>query len=312
MMIRDPCNSSLRPGIYGSQMGLLARLKSRFSFSSNFSGANNGYVVWYPQYSNDRHDTGTSQQPVNLFNFGAGNADTTPTLTNFGNSNTVATAQSIQDPAFPFVSGDVVMDFRVIAACIRVTYVGATSDAQGMIYPLTNIPEEVLTRGGSDKNPAACSTLATYATDGVRASDVLEIVYRPGNIPSWSNSINAPMLSGSTTASPVLSTVGGTLGNTGIGFVIINGRPMNEYIIECYKVIEWRPEPISGFPVIKQKGVDNPSILAKSLSYLDLVMPDWQTRVFSAVGSAATSVIRDAVLGGAGSRMSQRLGNGDL
>jgi len=307
-MISNPCTSSLVPGIYGSSVGLLARLKSRITFSSQFNSNKNGYMLWFPQSACDRHTGGTTASGINFVNWGNNNPDAGPPLQQYGNINAATTAQSIADPAFPFVSSDTCQDFRVIAACLRITYTGTTSNASGMIYPLTNIPEHMVLYGDGGNTPPSMTNISRFANNGFRATDTLEVVYRPVNIPTWTDGNVAPLISGTTTTNAAYSGTQQYFGNTAIGFVILNGTALSDYVIEAYKIIEWRPEPVSGFSIPQQRGNDNPNRITKALEFLDRTDPQWQQQVVSSLGGVAKSMLRDTVLAGASMMMNSMRG----
>lgn len=299
-MIADPCNSTLQPGIYGSQYGMLTRnvqrtIPSPGTFSSG-ANATSGYVVWFPS-AHCNAASGVSGH-VNCFFYGNNNADAGPTLNSFGceSSATNATAKSIADPSYNFMSSESAMDARTLSACLRTTYTGTTSAARGVIMPLVNIPISALLYGDTGTNPASISNLSRYSTRQFRAVDTVEVLHRPSTSDFLRENIGC--ISATVGSPPTFAEYSERTNVLGIGFVFYNVTAMSDYVFNFYKNIEWRPEPFSGFANVVPRGIDNPNTLSRALAYLDSVMPNWQSRLADGATQQFITSLTRSVFGG--------------
>jgi len=302
-MLMDPCNATLVPGMYGSSYGLLARFRNVNNFDSYFSGSKCGFVIWFPSYHGT---TPAISGNASFFQFGAATSSGAPTLNNYGLSggNSASYAKSFLDPAHVFVESATCQDARTLSACLRVTYTGTTSNAQGIIVPLTNIPLTTLLYGGVGSAPPTIGELMQYGTNEKRAIGTYEVKYRPqptgvGFIDTASPCVDVNSGSPSTIPSSTAN-----VPPTGIGFVFLNVDKLSDFSISAYKNVEWRPEPTSGLVSSAPRGVENPSILSKSLNYLDSRFPGWQSQMADRAFDIVSDGLSSMVLGGAGRAVS--------
>lgn len=299
-MIADPCGSTLVPGIYGSQYGMLTRNVQRFTPSVGnvgaASSATSGFIVWFPNsHCNALPGVGGE---VNCVFFGNSNPDASPQLLNYGfeTAATNLTAKSIADPSYQFMNTDIAMDARTLSACMRVTYTGTTATAKGVIMPLMNIPQAALLIGDNAGTPASTTNLSRYSVKQFRAVDTVEVLHRPAVSDFQREGIGA--FQNNFGGNTVTSNYSERSNALGIGFAFYNVTSLSDYLFNFYKNIEWRPEPVSGFANIVPRGIDNPSNLSRALAYLDSVMPNWQARLSdSATQQFITSLTR-TVFGG--------------
>jgi len=298
-MINDPCNATLKPGLYGSNYGLLARFHNRFTINQITSGWNtstSGWVIWFPSYHNSLNASTTSNAPVNLVAFGGGGQ---PTIADFGKAGISTTAGSFNDPAASFVASDTCMDARTLSACMKITYTNTTSGAKGLVFPLTNIPIEAILFGGTGDLPPTVSQLAQYSTVMARAVDSFEVKWRPSMEATFRAEDEGCINPSSTsTGNTTLSSYVRHSGVFGIGFAFDNITAISDYVIDCYKNIEWRPEPNIGMPQQQPTGTENPGYITRAVQFLDRANPDWQMQMASSATQLVTSALSRMVLSG--------------
>lgn len=305
-MLLRPCTSTLVPGIYGSNMGLLARLKREFQLAyPAVQTAKYGYVVWFPSEHcefNSNNTTGTKR--VNLVQWSSNNPSIAPTLANYGRADPVTnsnTAISYTDPAYPLIEGDTAIDARCLSACMRIAYVGSQSNASGMICPLHNVPPTLLLEGGTGNTPATVIDLKVYAEEGMRALDTTEIIYRPtAETMNFRDTNLGPFDPSATVNGP--TTVSGfaeRMPPNGFGFVYWGINNPLDILVTLYKNVEWRPEPILGLNQVTPTGMDNPSLIARVITRLDTQFPGWQSRLITDTSQALANQLSKLALGGA-------------
>jgi hypothetical protein len=300
-LLNNPCGAPIPSGFFGDDSGYHMRLRSTAGI--NIYNNNNhkyGYIVWFPDYHCSSNNGGTTAKNANLFQWCSLDSTSTPTFTSMGTqvttTTTPTTISSLEDPAYDFVVGTTCQDARTFAACMKVRYTGPTSSAKGNIFPLTNVPLELLLEAPS------VSQLMAYANRDVRCDDTLEIKFRPigrasGNYHKSTagalrvvNAANAEVPASTEQVAPI-----------GIGFVWRDISDANDLTVDYYKVIEWKPEPGSKIPSKPPRNGFTTELVRSGINALDRNMPGWDTVVGSiagpAMGSLAT-ILRRVVLSG--------------
>lgn len=300
MMLRDPCNAPLAPGLHGSSQGMLARTVLLRSADSGFSALTNLYVVWFPSFHNAKYNDPASNdgKRVNIFMWASNSQATGPSLTNFGNvaDATTTTAHSIDDPAWSLIAQGSAVDARTLSACIRVQYLGTTSGCKGSFVPLHNIPVEALLRNNDTaQTPASINDLQRYATQrGTRVTDCKEVIFCPDPSSAiFRDATTGPFVvdAGFNTS---MSSVSRADEVNGFGFVLTNVSAASDYQIDLVKNVEWRADLGVGFTAVPRRGTDDPSVLHRVVDILDKSKPGWQDPVMN----MASNFLSDVVLAG--------------
>lgn len=322
-MVADPCNCQLIPGLYGDQEGMMARVKKTL-FNQTTGSA--GYILWIPEYSNNGEaDTkrGDIYSGGNLFTWSTNNPSQEPynyssatdgkeaygeiteqlqILSSAGGQFRLATTNSSAtaciDPAFPFVSSDIVQDARTLGACIDIKYTGQLYNSSGEICGITDLPLDALIAGGSSLSCASVDQLFQYSTDTKRLGvDKMEVVARLSDAAEhFKTQFDAPLACASeqdqsvdkSTTQP--TDIARTQQPTVFGFawrgLDLDTRKAN-LVFNLYKNIEWRPKPISGITHATPIATSAQSQLKNTLSWLDRFRSGWNSLTSDQVGYVA-------------------------
>lgn len=307
-MISDPCGSPLYSGLYGESAGMLSKLKTVHAFSDNQTF---GFFLWCPAGVSNVKGTKTF---INNSYFVAANGTTAPLNTvdsPWGASLPTTGGAAGNLGGNSFVVGTTVSDFRTLSACLKLSYVGNTSDCKGRIASFANIPTGLLLNGQAG-GPVDVNKLFSYAEHVQRTSlDPMEVKWRPA--PSYSqffkNDIDAPMLRevGNATGRASDSQ---RFGETWCGFAWA-GIPASDLVIEAYHNLEWRPEGDQGFVGQTVETTGTPETVLKIVEALDKQHPGWVYRAYQEWASPAARIANMALAGyGAaegGNRVMRRL-----
>lgn len=301
-LINDPCGAKIPEGFYGDDSGYLMRFRITRSINEYANSDHKfGYVVWFPDYHCSHRNSNSTPGNINVIQWNSVDPTARPASTGFGcqsgGTTTPTTASSFSDPAFDFVSSTTCQDARTLAACLKIRYTGPTSFAQGSIFPLTNIPVELLT------DRPTVQELMQYANRDIRCDDCLEVKFRPvGRAAGNYHKATAGALNVSTTTSPTVPASTEQVAPTAIGFVWYDISTADDLYYDCYKVVEWKPEVNSGVPAKPPKGGFTTELVRNGINFLDRNVPGWDTVVGSIGGGGAemlTTMLRRIVLSGA-------------
>lgn len=295
-MLADPCNAPLLPGIYGTQEGLLARVKSTLSNDAPATQTC-GFVLWAPDYNNDplEADTHTGYSYANIvYNYGDDAA--APMVNDLVNpygfstdpSADSAFVKGIQDPAADLLKSTIVSDARTIGSCITMTYTGALINSGGQYAQLTAIPLTTMLHGGPANAPPSINDLFKYATTTGRiGEEKIEIKGRPDDSSNiFRSNESGPLVSefigGAQVRPTFLSTESKTVEPVFFG-VVWRGLPTgvtNPMVFDLLKSIEWRPETASGFTQVPKHAYHAQPQAVKATMLLDRTRPHWATKAF--------------------------------
>lgn len=301
-LINDPCGANIPSGFYGDDSGYHMRFRNTRSLNA-YSNADLtfGYVVWFPDYHNPSRNGSAVASGANLFQWSTTDPTLRPSLAGFGaqvtTNATPPTASSWEDPAYSFVNGTTCQDARTLAACLKIRYTGPTSFAQGNIFPLTNIPLELLLE------PPTVQEMMQYANQDVRCDDCLEVKFRPvGRASGNYHRTTANALGVSTSLGPSISSSTEQVGPTAIGFVFYDISEADDVFFDMFKVVEWKPEVNSGIPAKRPNGGFSTELVRSAINFLDKRTPGWDVMVGSIGGNVAgglATMLRRVVLSGA-------------
>jgi len=270
-MLADPCNAPLVPGIYGTNEGLLARMKSSFTIAES-----HGYVAWCPVYNSGATLSGYHHNFVvystNLgSNYGPANSSADP----YGTTRTTSAA-FIADPAYTFINGTTAADQRLIGSCLTLLYTGALQTMSGEVAYAPNVSTNVLLYGGAGSTTCTIDDLFVHATHSHRmtASNV-EVKFHPGhNKPQFHRSRTGPLyyVTGTpTVTSPSVDSAG----DPGWSVIAWRNVPTNSLRVIATKNFEWRPEANVGLTAVPPQVTGSELNYLSSVKLLDQALPNW-------------------------------------
>jgi hypothetical protein len=236
-MVSNPCSATLVPGLYGSDAGMLARLKRSLRLNyTNDPGATAGYVAWCPDYTKlgnlvIHRTTDSSVGPTNT------------ALDPFGTA--ASKASFIGDPAQGFLNSDIVSDMRPIGACVTMQYIGSLRDSSGEVAFIHNIPAADLLTGGVGGSPLTVDDIFAYSTEKRRFGlETLENIFKPTD----ENSVHFRTQDDAlyTNAPTILSQNADNFSPTMIGFAWRGTNPEAPITFDYIKNVEWRAETSAG------------------------------------------------------------------
>jgi len=293
-MVLDPCNSVLEAGVFGTAEGFCGRFKSDYVGSTGI-GATCGFILWCPNYSDKNLYIGWSLDPT-----AAPRNDSTVPYGTDGTgyySGSSGTTRELSDPVAAFVAGDTCADFRLISACLRMTYLGTTMNTAGQFCYVENMPTDALLNGGPGSVCPTVNQLFAANPKSQRTSlttvDHKFAVYQPNLSELYHDESDAPMLRGSGTPTTV-STDGKIQNPRWFGFAwrgLTEGSDASALSFEFIKNIEWRPEPASGLASQPphQSGVN---VMPHILRIADAKNPHWRTMISSGEKTAEKFVLK--------------------
>lgn len=294
-MIANPCDAELVPGVYETSNGILSRYKSVHALAESDT---NGFVLWCPSYPGNDYDA-ASVRSLNAFFFAAAsvansvqNTDVNPLGSNTGLS---TSAHAVG--ADGFINGTTLRDYRTVSACIRMNYTGTTSDCQGRMGFLDNVPVSIFSNANVN-----VSTLMQYASNTQRVSlDTMEVIFRPDEVSEKFKNKDAKLWTTQVADATFLDQTAAADEPVMIGFVW-TGVATNQLVFDFIQNIEWRPDTGTGYvePAIKQ--VAPVAQYPRILNWLDNNIPGWTTAARE-LGSRAASLAVNYVLGGPPQRL---------
>ena len=313
-MVADPCNSTLVPGIFGDQDGLLARLKLSIMNPGN-NAQTAGYLLWCPDY-HCIPDVAASFVfgKGNLFAWSSTHSYLNPTNTPafpYGGENTPwnptqDSAGTINDPAGKFLKTELVQDARTISSCMKLTYTGPMLSSSGQYAFIEALPLSSLLEGGDNAGqpiPPSVDNLFQLATKtGRLGTDTLEVISRPDDSSQTFRSSDVTPIEvedqGGLTAS-ILSTEGKTQQPLvyGIAWRGLSATESSPLILDVIKNIEWRPRPVSGLTHAVPRGINPTPMVHKAVTYLDTNHPGWSTKMLAGAASGVASIAKAAFTG---------------
>ena len=325
-MVANPFNSQLVPGIFGTQEGLIARVKTTLM---NPAPADQtcGFMLWAPDYTNAGAETPKDTSEANTQNIGANlffhyGDDPSVALSNensadgenfgFGNTRVDTGAPSnlvfsMKDPASNLLRSTIVADARTLSAGIRVTYTGALINAGGQFAILTALPLGTLLNGGADGGVIAVNDLFQYATDTGRIDrEPIEVKARPDDSSNvfrsdasrcmaWDENFVPPNVR---TKVATYYTSEGLANQPQFFGIAWRGLPAgvtNPMTFDIVKALEWRPDMVSGLTQVPKHAYHAHSQMTRATQLLDMHHKGWATKPNHHVGLA--HVLDDAVKG---------------
>lgn len=298
-LVSDPCHAELIPGLYGSNQGYLARLKSTSNNSAGTYGTN-GFVLWAPDFTN----SGEPSYSANILCFCSDSSTVTPlntTLFPFGKGIDWAPGGggfSLPDPGYTLLQGDTARDARTLSACMKFSYFGKLTNSSGQIAFIDNSSIGNLLSGGPGSTVPSVDEWFRSSTDVRRIGvDTFEHVFRPTpaseifrGVDDSCVSMGVGMSSGEGESSRVNPP-------TLFGFAWRGVATTDSNLsFEFFKNIEWRPEVASG---LSSMGIhsNGPSHAATTCAVLDQHHPSWTHRVVQSMEGTAGAVVRAAWTG---------------
>lgn len=295
-LIADPCNSQLVHPIYGGTgNGYLSRV--RYSFTvHNTSTANNGVLLWYPEYAggDGLPSTPSTYRPGSCFVYETNNAGSPPvnsTNNPFGSagSSVGGTYATYRDPAHNFTNSSNYAS-RCVAACARVLYTGPPLTKSGLFSADNNHKfSQAIDLGGATLPTIDQIASVLPVTKPLPYS--AEIRWLPGSNSSVFRRTTSSNISLDNLQNDTLLYVSNTVANTpsqpGLSYAESSGIAITwrglpttttgDITIELIKVFEWVPWDntalmnVSNRPTSTVKGfaaMDYINKIADSISYV--------------------------------------------
>jgi hypothetical protein len=317
MMIADPCNATLVPGLFGASEGLLARLKENIQATDD-PDLSCGYLLWCPEYSNVHEAQSGETSSGNLFMWQSADPGKRPT--NFSGapygsatslSNQMITAYTVPDPAANLLKSDIVADARCVGACLQLTYYGRMAESSGEIAFISNLPVSQLFESEKVTVGASVNQLMQYTNTHARlGTDTVETVFRPSeDTSSTFRSEDDACLIIPDAKQPMPGVEVTTLGvgpavsePRVFGFVWRNVAGHQSLSFDITKSIEWRAEVSSGLTQVPLRSVA-PSQVARVNRVIDS-HPHPRINWHRVVDSASSQLSKIALTGtGYGQRL---------
>lgn len=290
-MVSDPCGGPLVKGLYGDHRGILSRFRS--TTNSGVIGSTYSVILWNPVGKCPQATTGN--ESFNVLWYQTTNPAGNPSNTSWGYNPTLGGVSSAQDPENVALYGNsrapgggIAAQSRTLAACIKAVYTGEQAKFKGMVYPLTNIPTDIMATA------PPIETFRQYATHGTRNFEQ-EVRYTPSRAASELNDNARPasnFLSGgsarvdSTSPDPTL-----------IGLLFYN-CDATDFAIDLYKVVEWMPEIGRGFPSCPIENIGEYDTFSTVAAYMTRTLgQDWQTRLLHNAGNAIIEAVSNLSIG---------------
>jgi hypothetical protein len=275
----NPCSATPLTGIYGTHEGLGARFHSSVTDSTSTSTA--GYILWSPNYSPD-----TDQSELcNLVGCSVANPstllpnDTTnPGYLGSGFSDADGSF-AVNDPSSAFAFGTLAADQRVTGACIQMRSIGKLINLQGEMAYISGIPNDEVGRGLSTSVLPSVNRMFDYSTKIARIGDNhVEIKFMLDESSHiFNDNQTGPLLRGSAGAiQTVITEAAKAHEPTWFGFAWRGLDPSlaKANVFDFFKIIEWRPSPVSGLTQIP-KQVVGPSLVTSILTRAGQIDPEW-------------------------------------
>lgn len=274
------------PGIHTTSEGILSRHRTIFQPSGTESS---GYVLWSPYYiSNALPSIGFPQSACIYFqsntpNIGPTNTQALPAYTNNGGG---VTGSTLFPGASVFVSGPTVADFRLVSACMRMTYTGTMTNSSGTIAFIENLAPEAIFNAGVPNQTISVDLLIQNCQKYNRLGiETEEVIFRQD--PKLSSefhgdSISPIDLGAVTTRISNQSEEAQRAQPTFFGFAW-KGQAANQLAFEFIQNIEWRPAAQSGIVAPVPTVVSMPNQVQIAQRTLDVRKPGWSTSARRAV-----------------------------
>lgn len=290
-MVSDPCNGPLVKGLYGDNRGVLSRF--RCTTNSGVVGSTYSVILWNP-LGKSPQSTAAAQR-FNVLWYQTTNSSTAPSTTNWGFNPTLGGVASAQDPENPAIYGSarvggagIASQSRTLAACIKAVYTGEQAKFKGMVYPLSNIPTDIM------NNSPSIDIFRQYATHGSRNFEQ-EVRYTPSRASSELVDVSAAASSFISGTGPQVDTVSPDA--TLIGLLFYN-CDATDFAIDLYKVVEWLPEVGRGFPSCPIETIGEYDTFSTVAAFMSRTLGnDWQTRLLHNAGNAIVEAISNLSVG---------------
>jgi len=297
-MLANPCGAEIHPGIFGTQEGLMATVKSEVSLGA-LASSTCGYVVWCPALAGGSGPT----HGASMFTWLSTDPNLAPTnsIANpFGLGPTGTTTIGTSDPAHTFMHTGIAGSCRTVSACMQMAYIGRSDENQGQVTILEDIPQSVIF---GDPNIlgqppiATVNTLINYCGNGPQrfTNQTQEVRYRPDPdnagtfVQNSAESSDCGIELGVNAVS--VSEWGGVahdhepkyIGYAFRGFAA--DKLGYEVTLSLVKNIEWQMAPIYGLAATPSVQIHPTSMVSRTVQLLDKADPNWASTAKSAAGS---------------------------
>lgn len=284
-MLANPCSAQLYPGFNGTDEGIISRLKTLYTGNS---GLTNGFVLWSPIYVGGATHFNCFIYAISL----AGSKGINSVAAPLGAG---ASGLAIDTAATVFVHSATVSDFRLISACLRVTYTGPLQSSQGLLASVENLPADTFLHGQatSDEVASVDDLFALSSKTQRFGVNTHELRYRPrvGDNGRFKPDQNGTYTLGTPgTSRTTLTQDSKSFGTTLFGFAW-KGIASDQLSFEFVQNIEWRPETRAGFVSSIPRQITPAGYSQTVLAWMDRTMPGWTT----ALSNGASTIVSASV-----------------
>lgn len=313
-LLNDPCEAPLVAPQYGASSGGYLTKLSRF-FNVNMSEGTSGYCVWFPDYTGRTYSGGLAANCFCFANDSAGAAAVNTTAAPMGAASSAGAINGVAftDPAYTFVSTEVVQDCRTASACVKMTYTGRNDALAGRVGIISGFSRDALLVG-NEGSPPTISEFFNYATDVTRTPmDVTELKFKPSEGSEFYrnvNNIEDVAFEHGTIGTSALKIGAGSSSatGTGIGFCWSGLDPSSSLTFDFLKNIEWRPEFSSSLASPPQTvSTSGGNLMSRAVAYLDKHAPGWHQTLTRAGQTAAARIAQTAFSGPSNALIRQAL-----
>lgn len=290
-MVSDPCAGPIVKGLYGDHRGILSRFRT--TTNAGVVGSSYSIILWNPiskcPQATAYNDT------FNVLWYTTGNAAGTPSVVNWGFNPALGGVSSAQDPENVALYGNsrsagngIATQSRTLAACIKAVYTGEQGKFKGMVYPLANIPTDIMA------STPTIDTFRQYATHGSRNFEQ-EVRYTPTEAATEFTDNYRPNSNFVAGSSPRIDSR--VHDPTLIGLLFYN-CDVTDFAVDLYKVVEWMPEIGRGFPSCPIENIGEYDTFSSVVAYMSRTLgQDWQTRLLHNAGNAIIEAISNLSIG---------------
>jgi len=308
-LLADPCKAPMVPGMFGTDEGMLTRVHKVLTKSG--TSTDTAFVIlWFPDYATQ----GDYDDVNSLFMFANASTSVNPansvaapygtqTQAQFLAGGSMPTAASVADPATPLSLDPLVADMRCISACLRLDYLGKTSDGSGAVSTLENVPYSAILNGGPGNVCPSIDQWQTYATSTRRLGvEGICLVSRTNEeAHTFRTTTDGPFHTGEIAIKATVTTTAGDISKpTAFGLLVtgLDAAATNPFIISLTKVIEWRAKTVTGMMEVPPRVIHAAPLIPAAEEVLDRIAPGWTASQANLPGSTGGDIIK-AVMSGA-------------
>jgi len=244
-MLLHPCDAQLTQGVFGTNDGLTARLRSDIEVSTTDTC---GFVLWCPEFTCGTRTVDGDSVCVLSFSgvdpsLGPVNTPANPLGSGAASTfDSDVSGNTWTDPAFAFASETLVDSTRTISTCMQMAYWGTEDNMSGQWASISGLPTSQLLAGGVTINDLFISARVSPRV----GMDTLEVLSRPGQNPEVFKQTTVPDTDDG--RGPIRANSKAT----------VNSQSSNRYLTEdpLWYGIAWRNVATAKFSLVLTKNLE--------------------------------------------------------